>query len=249
MALRGLPRKKVLATVVHLLDTTLIRIGNDDYARHNNSYGVTTLKNRHIAVNGNKVRFRFTGKSGKQWSLRVRDRRIAKIMRACQELPGQELLQYLDEEGKPQAITSGDVNAYLKEITGAEITAKDFRTWAGTVLTAMALSEIQSFQSATQAKRNLRSAIKDVAARLGNTPTICRKCYVHPELVTSYLDGNFVLKVKSENKLRGERSGLKLEEAAVLAMLRSRLGHEISLNTSTAARNGRHSANTAQVER
>jgi DNA topoisomerase I len=245
MALRGLPREKVVATVVHLLDTTLIRIGNDDYARQNNSYGITTLKNRHVAVNGNEVRFRFTGKSGKQWSLRVRDRRIAKIIKACQELPGQELLQYLDEEGNAQAITSSDVNTYLKAITGTEITAKDFRTWAGTVLAAIALSEMQSFESAGEAKRNLRNAIKDVAARLGNTPTICRKCYVHPELVTSYLDGNFVLKVKSENKLRGERSGLKPEEAAVLAMLRSRLGHETSLHTSTAARNARRIAKTA----
>src|SRR4051812_29087528 len=126
MTLRGLPREKVLATVVHLLETTLIRVGNDDYARQNNSYGLTTLKTRHVAVNGNAVRFRFTGKSGKQWSLRVRDRRIAKIIRACQDLPGQELLQYLDDEGKSQDVTSSDVNAYLKEITGKNITAKDF---------------------------------------------------------------------------------------------------------------------------
>src|SRR5439155_17758663 len=144
----------VLSTVVHLLETTLIRVGNGDYARQNSSYGLTTLKTRHVAVNGNEVRFRFTGKSGKQWSLRVRDRRIAKIIKACQELPGQELLQYLDEEGNPQGITSSDVNAYLRAITGADITAKDFRTWAGTVLTAMALSEVPSFESASQAKRN-----------------------------------------------------------------------------------------------
>jgi DNA topoisomerase I len=153
MALRGLPREKVLATVVHLLETTLIRVGNDDYAKQNNSYGLTTLKTRHVAVDGNEVRFRFTGKSGKQWSLRVRDRRIAKIIRACQELPGQELLQYLDDEGKPQDVTSSDVNAYLKEITGKDITAKDFRTWAGTVLAAMALNEVKSFDTAAQAKR------------------------------------------------------------------------------------------------
>jgi DNA topoisomerase-1 len=228
MALRGLPREKVVATVVHLLDTTLIRIGNDDYARHNNSYGVTTLKSRHVAVNGNEVRFRFTGKSGKQWSLQLRDRRIAKIIKACQELPGQELLQYLDEEGKAQGITSSDVNAYLRAITGADITAKDFRTWAGTVLTAMALSELPGHESATEAKRNLRNAIKDVATRLGNTPTICRKCYVHPELVTTYLDGKFVLKVNSQKKLRDAFSGLKSEEVAVLAILRSRVGREIS---------------------
>jgi DNA topoisomerase-1 len=165
MALRGLPREKVLATVVHLLETTLIRVGNDDYAKQNNSYGLTTLKTRHVAVGGNEVRFRFAGKSGKQWSLRVKDRRVAKIVRACQELPGQELLQYIDEEGNPQDVTSSDVNAYLKEITGRNITAKDFRTWAGTVLAAMALSEMASFDSAAQAKRNLRSAIEKVAAR------------------------------------------------------------------------------------
>jgi DNA topoisomerase-1 len=150
MALRGLAREKVLATVVHLLETTLIRVGNDDYAKQNNSYGLTTLKTRHVAVDGNEVRFRFTGKSGKQWSLRVRDRRIAKIIRACQELPGQELLQYLDEDGKPQDVTSSDVNTYLKEITGKDITAKDFRTWAGTVLAAMALNEVKSFDSAAR---------------------------------------------------------------------------------------------------
>jgi DNA topoisomerase I len=232
MALRGLPREKVLATIVHLLETTLIRVGNDDYARQNNSYGLTTLKTRHVAVNGNEVRFRFTGKSGKQWSLRVRDRRIAKIIRACQDLPGQELLQYLDDEGKPQDVTSSDVNAYLKEITGKNITAKDFRTWAGTVLAAMALNELKSFDSAAQAKRNLRTAIENVASRLGNTATICRKCYVHPEVLTSYLDGNLVLEIKSavESELREDLGRLKPEEAAVLAMLRGRLAREISRN-------------------
>ena len=230
MSLRGLPREKVLATVVHLLQTTLIRVGNDDYAKQNNSYGLTTLKTRHVAVDGNEVRFRFTGKSGKQWSLRVRDRRIAKIIRACQELPGQELLQYIDEEGKPQDVTSSDVNAYLKEITGTDITAKDFRTWAGTVLAAMALNEVKTFDSAAQAKRNLRTAIENVAARLGNTPTICRKCYVHPDVLTSYLDGKLVLEIKKavENELRDELSGLQPEEAAVLAMLRGRLAKEVA---------------------
>ena len=230
MALRGLPREKVLATVVHLLETTLIRVGNDDYAKQNNSYGLTTLKTCHVAVDGNEVRFRFTGKSGKHWSLRVRDRRIAKIIRACQELPGQELLQYLDDDGKPQDVTSSDVNEYLREITGKDITAKDFRTWAGTVLAAMALNEVKTFDSAAQAKRNLRAAIESVSARLGNTPSICRKCYVHPEIMTSYLDGNLVLEIKSavENELREELGGLKPEEAAVLAMLRGSLARELS---------------------
>jgi len=228
MGLRRLPREKVLATVVHLLETTLIRVGNDDYAQQNNSYGLTTLKNRHVAVDGNEVRFRFTGKSGKQWSLRVRDRRVAKIIRACQDLPGQELIQYVDEQGICQDVTSTDVNDYLKEITGKDITAKDFRTWAGTVLAAMALSQLESFDSAAQAKRNLRSAIEKVSARLGNTPTICRKCYVHPEVLNSYMDGNLVLEIKSqaESELRSAVSSLKPEEAAVLAMLRGRLAKE-----------------------
>lgn len=219
---------KVLATVVHLLESTLIRVGNDDYAKQNNSYGLTTLKNRHVAVDGNEVRFRFTGKSGKQWSLRVRDRRIAKIIKACQELPGQELIQYVDEEGNCRDVTSTDVNDYLREITGKDITAKDFRTWAGTVLAAMALNELESFDSAAQAKRNLRAAIEKVSARLGNTPTICRKCYVHPEVLNSYMDGNLVLELKSkaESELRSGMESLKPEEAAVLALLRSRLAKE-----------------------
>jgi DNA topoisomerase I len=225
MALRGLPREKVLATVVHLLETTLIRIGNDDYARQNGSYGLTTLKNRHVTIDGSEVRFRFTGKSGKQWSLAVRDRRIAKIIKACQDLPGQDLLQYVDEEGEQRAISSGDVNTYLREVTGEDTTAKDFRTWAGTVLAALALQELQSFDTAAQAKKNVREAIERVATRLGNTPTICRKCYVHPEILTSYLDGQLVLKIKSkvEQELRDDLSGLQPEEAAVLAMLRARL--------------------------
>ena len=225
MALRGLPREKVLATVVHLLETTLIRVGNDDYAKQNKSYGLTTLKNRHVTVEGSDVRFRFSGKGGKQWLLKVKDRRIAKIIKACQELPGQELLQYVDEDGNQQDVSSGDVNSYLKEITGKDITAKDFRTWAGTVLAALALNELHEFDSGAQAKRNLREAIKRVARRLGNTPTICRKCYVHPEVLTSYLDGNLVLQIKSaiENELRDELAGLQPEEAAVLAMLRARL--------------------------
>jgi DNA topoisomerase-1 len=225
LALRGLPRPKVLATVVQLLETTLIRVGNDDYARSNKSYGLTTLKNRHADVNGSEVRFRFTGKGGKQWSLKVKDRRIARIIRQCQELPGQELIQYLDDDENPQDVTSGDVNDYLREISGLDITAKDFRTWAGTVLAAMALHELKSFDSDAQAKRNLRQAIERVAARLGNTPTICRKCYIHPDVINSYLDGNLALEIKGEveSELREAMGGLEPEEAAVLAMLREPL--------------------------
>jgi DNA topoisomerase I len=225
MAQRGLPREKVLATVVHLLETTLIRVGNDDYAKHNKSYGLTTLKNRHVAIEGSEIRFRFTGKSGKQWSLKLRDRRVAKIIRACQELPGQELLQYFDESGKLRAVTSSDVNAYLREISGQDVTAKDFRTWAGTVLAALALSELEIFKTLTEAKRNLRAAIGQVAARLGNTPTICRKCYIHPEVLNTYLAGKLALAVKAESESQGvEEFGLLLpEEEALLAMLRTRM--------------------------
>lgn len=228
MALRGLPREKVLATVVHLLETTLIRVGNDDYARQNKSYGLTTLKNRHVAVERNGVRFRFTGKSGKQWSLHVNDRRVAKIIKACQELPGQELLQYLDDAGRAQDVTSTDVNAYLAEITGRDITAKDFRTWAGTVLAAAALSELESFASAAQAKRNIRAAMEKVAARLGNTPTICRKCYVHPEVLNAYLDGALLRELKpidGREQARREK-GIMPQEPAVLALLRRRLAKD-----------------------
>ena len=253
MSLRGLPREKVLATVVHLLETTLIRVGNDDYARQNNSYGLTTLKTRHAAVNGNEVRFRLTRKSGKQWSLRVRDRRVAKIIRACQDLPGQELIQYIDEQGVCRDVSSTDVNEYLKEITGKDITAKDFRTWAGTVLAAMALSELESFDSAAHAKRNLRSAIEKVSARLGNTPTICRKCYVHPEVLNSYMDGNLLLEIKSqaESDLRSVVSDLRPEEAAVLAMLRGRLAREAdrpanSTANATQRQRGRRLASSQQ---
>jgi DNA topoisomerase-1 len=225
MSKRGLPREKVLATVVHLLETTLIRVGNDDYAKQNKSYGLTTLKNRHVEVDGAEVRFRFVGKSGKQWSLQVTDRRVAKIIKACQDLPGQELLQYIDEDGKPQSVSSSDTNAYLREITGEDITAKDFRTWAGTVLAALALKELQSFDSAAQAKRHMRAAIERVAARLGNTPTICRKCYIHPEIITSYLDGRLAqeIKLEVESELRDDLPGLQPEEVAVLAMLRPAL--------------------------
>ena len=161
--LRGLPREKVLATVVHLLEATLIRVGSDEYAKQNKSYGLTTLKNRHVEVNGSELRFNFKGKSGKVWRLGIRDRRIAKVIRACQELPGQELFQYVDDDGETRDVTSSDVNTYLKEISGEDITAKDFRTWHGTVLAAMALQEFQKFDNQAGAKKNIREAIQRVA--------------------------------------------------------------------------------------
>ncbi|HZH09132.1 MAG TPA: DNA topoisomerase IB [Microvirga sp.] len=229
MSLRGLPREKVLATVVHLLENTLIRVGNEDYAKQNKSYGLTTLRDPHVKVDGAELRFQFKGKSGKTWKLQVKDRRVAKIVKACQDLPGQDLFQYLDENGERQSITSSDVNAYLKEITGRDITAKDFRTWAGTVLAAMALAEFEQFDSEAKAKKNIRAAIEQVSARLGNTPTICRKCYVHPEVFSCYLEGGLLLEIKEEieAELRDDLPSLRPEEAAVLTLLQERLSREV----------------------
>ena len=239
MALRGLPREKVLATVVHLLETTLIRVGNDDYARDNKSYGLTTLRNPHVKVEGAELRFQFKGKSGKTWRLSVKDRRIAKIVRACQELPGQRLFQYQDENGEIREVTSADVNAYLKEITGQDITAKDFRTWAGTVLAALALQEFEAVDTKAAQNKNIKQAIERVAARLGNTPTICRKCYVHPEVLNAYVEGKLLLEIGGEvGKQAGEDiAALRPQECAVLAMLEGRLKRtlEDSLKESLAA--------------
>jgi DNA topoisomerase I len=230
MSRRGLPREKVLATIVHLLETTLIRVGNQDYAKQNKSYGLTTLKDPHVKVEGGELRFVFKGKSGKSWRLNVKDRRVAKIVKACQDIPGQHLFQYIDEEGERQSVTSADVNAYLREISGRDITAKDFRTWAGTVLAAMALAEFETFDSEAKAKKNVRAAIEQVASRLGNTPTICRKCYVHPEVFSSYADGALLEGVKREieTELREELAGLRPEEAAVLTLLEKRISTDLT---------------------
>jgi DNA topoisomerase-1 len=230
MARRDLSRECVLATVVHLLETTPIRVGNGEYAKHNKSYGLTTLRDPHVKIEGSAIRFQFLGKSGKTWRLQVSNRRVAKIVRACQELPGQQLFQYLDADGNRQGVTSSDVNAYLREISGQEITAKDFRTWAGTVLAAVALQEFSEIDSQAKAKRNLKAAIESVATRLGNTVTICRKCYIHPEIINGYLAGDLAINI--DNKIRHELSrklkGLKPEEAAVLALLERRLKMSLS---------------------
>ena len=227
---RGLTRERVLATVVHLLETTLIRVGNDDYVKQNRSYGLTTLKDPHVKVVGGELRFHFRGKSGKDWNVTMQDRRVARIVKACQDLPGQELFQYLDEDGTRRDVTSADVNAYLREISGQDITAKDFRTWAGTVLAALALREFEAFDTAAVAKKNVRDAIERVAAKLGNTPTICRKCYVHPGVLDCYLEGSLLLEVKeaAEESLRDELGTLKAEEAAVLTLLQARLRRDVA---------------------
>jgi len=218
---KGLPREKVLATIVRLLETTLIRVGNDDYAKENGSFGLTTLRNRHVSVKGETMRFTFKGKSGKTWRLGIADRRVAKVVRECQDLPGQELFAYHDDDGVPRDVGSGDVNDYLREITGQDITAKDFRTWAGTVMAALALREFEAVDSQAAAKRNIRAAIEKVAARLGNTPTVCRKCYVHPDLLEGYMAGKLVLEIagRAEEELREDIEDLRPEEAAVLALL------------------------------
>ena len=228
MALPGLPRDKVLATVVRLLEMTLIRVGNEEYARANRSFGLTTMRDGHVEVSGTRIEFRFRGKSGRKHVLGVTDRRLARIVQRCRDIPGQELFQYLDDDGQRQTITSADVNDYLRDITGQDFTAKDFRTWAGTVLAAQALQELEEFDSATQARRNVVQAIERVAARLGNTPSICRKCYVHPAVIEAYLDGSILetLKQRVEQEIAESLHALPAEEAAVLAFLQQRLTRE-----------------------
>jgi DNA topoisomerase I len=222
---RGLPREKVLATIVRLLETTLIRVGNDEYARGNQSYGLTTLQDRHADIRGGRVTFRFRGKSGKKHVLDIHSRKLARIVKRCRDLPGYELFQYLDVDGRTVDVTSSDVNDYLREISGAAFTAKDFRTWAGTVLAARALQEFDKFASQNEAKSNLLRAVEAVARMLGNTPAICRRCYVHPVVVDSYLAGSLVeqLKGRAERKLTREYRKLRPDEAAVLMLLQQTL--------------------------
>src|SRR5581483_2019206 len=221
----GLPREKVLATVVNLLEKTLIRVGNSEYADSNKSYGLTTMRRRHVTVQGATLRFEFTGKSGKQWKLAVADKRIASVVKRCAEIPGHELFKYLDDDGEPRTIDSGDVNAYIKEITHEDFTAKDFRTWAGTVFAALALSEFKKYDSQAEAKRNVVAAIEKVARQLGNTPAICRKCYVHPEILNSYMSGELVKMVEGKiaEKFKRQYAKLSSDEVMVLAFLNKRL--------------------------
>ena len=183
LSLTELPRAKVLATIVRLMETTYIRVGNTEYARENKSYGLTTMRSKHVQVEGSAITFRFQGKSGVHHAVDLNDRRLARIVKRCQDLPGYELFQYLDAEGQHHTVDSADVNDYLREISGEDYTAKDFRTWAGTVLMCAALRECEVFESESQAKKNVLSAIKVVASSLGNTPTVCRKCYIHPAVL------------------------------------------------------------------
>jgi DNA topoisomerase-1 len=221
LALPGLPREKILATVVRLLEVTLIRVGNEEYAKRNDSFGLATMRDRHVHVNGSALRFEFRGKSGIAHAVDLEDRRLARIVRQSRDLPGYELFQYIDDAGERRAIDAADVNAYLKSIAGDEFTAKDFRTWSGTVLAARALHEVAAFDSQAQAKRNVLRAIEAVAKRLGNTRAVCRKCYIHPEVVNAYLDGTLAasLNRKAGRELRSKLHELSPEEAAVLALL------------------------------
>jgi DNA topoisomerase I len=194
LARRGLPREKVLAAVVRLMELTLIRVGNEEYAKTNKSFGLTTLRNRHAKLGTTGGRFEFRGKSGKVHSTGFRDRRLARIVKSCQDLPGQRLFQYLDEEGRRHAVESSDVNAYIREAMGEDFSAKDFRTFAGTVAAARALLTLPECASPTEARRNIATCIKAVAGVLGNTPAVCRSAYIHPRILEAYEAGELPLK-------------------------------------------------------
>lgn len=225
MRRQGLPREKVLATVVRLLETSLIRVGNDASAAENASYGLTTLRRRHVDVEGANMRFRFTGKSGKEWDLSIRDRRIARVVKQCSELPGYEIFKYEDDHGQLVDVTSTEVNAYLREISGGDFTARDFRTWAGTVLAATALHACEEASTSTEAKHQVVQAIEQVARDLGNTPAVCRACYVHPAILEAHLDGGLADRLRGTitATVKKRYENLSPEEVQVLTMLRDRL--------------------------
>lgn len=212
----GFSRDKVMATVITLLDATLIRVGNSQYARDNRSYGLTTLRNRHVEINGSAILFQFRGKSGVEHQITVKDRRLARIIKRCQDIPGQNLFQYFDEDGERHTITSNDVNAYLQTLTGADFTAKDYRTWAGSALALAALRKVQ-WQPESEAKRHLVETVKNVARQLGNTPAVCRKCYIHPAILEGFLLGAL-----ADMPRPRMRKGLRTEEVG-LAMLLERM--------------------------
>ncbi|MCW5980180.1 MAG: DNA topoisomerase IB [Bryobacteraceae bacterium] len=219
----GLPKEKVLATVVRLLETTLARVGNDEYAKDNNSFGLTTLRDRHVEIEGRRLSFRFKGKSGQEHRLELHDARLARIVKRCRELPGYRLLQYIDEEGGCCDIDSGDVNDYLREISGDDFTAKDFRTWAGTLLAARTLAECGVCRSAAAASKNIVLAVKSVAQRLGNRPATCRKYYVHPVVLDAYAEGILLPALDHRRAIAAapgaKPSGLSTDELCVLGLI------------------------------
>lgn len=219
----GLSRDKVLALVVALLETTMIRIGNDEYARNNGSFGLTTLRNRHVEVSGGRIAFHFKGKSRVEHAIEIQNARLARLVRKMKELPGQELFQYLDDDGKRHAIDSSDVNDYLKRITGRDYTAKDFRTWSGTVQTFHTLSAAEPFENQSQAKKNVLAAITEAARKLGNTPSICRKCYVHPLIIDIYMTGKLFAALRKHSQPQ-QLDAWQAAEQDVLALLQRHAG-------------------------
>ena len=220
LARPGLPREKVLATLVQLLERSLIRIGNEEYARQNESFGLTTLRNKHVRVSGGTVHFQFRGKSGKHHTIDVNDWHLAHVVKQCRDLPGHELFQYLDANGKRQRVGSGDLNTYLREVTGEEFTSKDFRTWWGSVLAITALRELQPGRNKTQSEKNVLLAVEAVAGLLGNTPTVCRKSYVHPGIVDAYRDGTMAVVASRKTKTSARIAGLRADEVLLLALLK-----------------------------
>ncbi|NJL21218.1 MAG: DNA topoisomerase IB [Leptolyngbyaceae cyanobacterium SM1_3_5] len=229
LSLPGLPKEKVLATVLRLMEMTRIRVGNEEYAKTNNSFGLTTMQDDHVDISGSTVRFQFRGKSGVEHDIEVRDRRLANIIKRCRDIAGQELFQYIDDNGNRQSIDSGDVNEYLQEVTGQDFTAKDFRTWAGTVLAARELHEIGVCASQTEAKKAIVQAIKTVSQHLGNRPATCRKYYVHPTILDCYLDGSLCQMVQQhlDRELAVDPHGLRQEEFAVVMLLKQQLIQEM----------------------
>ena len=221
----GLQRERVLAAIVRLMELTFFRVGNSEYAKANESFGLTTLRDRHVAIEGSRIHISFRGKSGKHHETDINDRRLARIVKSCRDLPGYELFQYMDVEGQRHTVGSAEVNEYLREITGEEITAKDFRTWAGTQLAAEALREFEAFDSEAERKRAVVRAVEKVAKHLGNTPTICRRCYIHPAVLEGYFEGTMLQTLADNTRkyLAANIEGMSAEEAAVAAFLRFRL--------------------------
>ncbi len=229
LALPGLPKRKVLAAIVALLERTMMRVGNEEYAKTNKSFGLTTLRDQHVQVKGTHVTFDFRGKHGVQHHIDLADRRLARVVERCRDLPGQDLFQFLDHDGEAHHVTSDDVNGYLHEISGEEITAKDFRTWAATNLAALALRDRETFDTPAKAKKHLVEVVEHVAKNLGNTPAICRKCYIHPAVFEGYLDGSLIecLKARADAALE-DKAGLTADEVAVTTFLSRRLGEALA---------------------
>ena len=220
---RSLSREKVLAAVVQLLETTLIRVGNQQYAEKNCSYGLTTLRDRHVDISSDRVKFEFRGKSGVDHQIELQDRRLAKVIQQCQEIPGYEIFKYYDESGERHFVDSGDVNEYLQQITQRDFTAKDFRTWAGTLLAAIELKELGEFEDEKQAQKNVVAAIKNVAQQLGNRPATCRKYYVHPAIIEAYENEVLLDLMSQQSQLQPISDKLNPEEIAILNIIKQSL--------------------------